>query len=208
MSPPSKRRKRIFKLKPESSVAHRDISDSANLSLPEETSLVLQASERLLGKGFIFLSLDPEHRGFGNVTSILCVYGKVAIRLCQMSLYSHRSSLGSSSPPTAAHIVPILPPSIQNPKLRLLSQFNSWEESRPRKALRDHTLNINIAGSAVMRTPHLQQNKATTDRRVEFYRTLALIPLNKEPCMRSHQFASHCSHCLLRRNLGCFRSFG
>jgi hypothetical protein len=77
----------------------------------------------------------------------------------------------------------------------------SREIPRPCVPLRHHTLNIDIARSTMMRAPHLQQDKASADRWIEFHSTLALISLDEESRMRSHQLAANSSHCLLCSDL-------
>jgi len=112
--------------------------------------------------------------------------------------HSHQNS--SSTPKIISNHFPHAP--------NTSSQSNSRKESRSRKSLRNNTLDINISTGRVLRTPHLQQNKASTNRRVEFNRTLALISLNEESGMRCHQLSSHSPNSFLGRILSSFCNLG
>src|SRR4051794_40774019 len=105
--------------------------------------------------------------------------------------------------PLQTHLIP----NAINIPCQCLSQRNSRKEARSGVTFRYYTLNIDIPVGALMRTPHLQQNEAAAHRRIEAYGTLALIPLDEESRMGSHQFTTNCSHSLLRGNLTCFFRF-
>jgi hypothetical protein len=63
----------------------------------------------------------------------------------------------------------------------LSSELISSKKSWSCKTLRHNALDIDVRRFREMRTPHLQEDEAATDRRVEAYDTLTLIALNEEP---------------------------
>lgn len=69
-------------------------------------------------------------------------------------------------------------------------QLNRRKVPRPRKPPGHHRLNINIAARVVLRAPHLEEDEAARDGRVEANGALALLLLDEEARVRGEHGAA------------------
>jgi hypothetical protein len=66
--------------------------------------------------------------------------------------------------------------------------------SRTCETLGDNALDIDVGGRIMMRTPHLEEDKAAADGGIEADGALVLVLLDMKVNQRSHELASHGSY--------------